>query len=233
MSSNKQPWLVIIAGPNGAGKTTFYENFLRYDPLFKNAPFVNLDNYAKELAGDENPDDYFFQAGREVNSKLNSLFENKQSCVYETTSSGRSHIKIMEEAKKRGYQIGTIFIGLSSVDLSHLRVQQRVEKGGHNVPVEDIERRYPKVIKNFPDMLARSDLAAVFDNSQKDPYKLIFLMDKYRFRIFYRYPHWVNEALKDRKTNKTFTFVNTKNVKKFDKEELYKLTNMIFSGNSI
>ena len=230
--SKKEHWLVVIAGPNGAGKSTFYNNILKSDPLFKNAPFVNLDNYAKEMAGsDGNPDDYFSQAGRKVIETIHSHFEKKKSFVYETTSSGTTHLRMMEAAKSKGYKIATIFIGLSRVELSHLRVKQRVGEGGHNVPAEDIERRYPKVIKNFPDMLARSDLAAVFDNSGKDPYKLIFLMDKYHFRIFYSYPRWVNTAMKGRKTSKGFIFLNANDLKKDTKmQQLKKITDELFKN---
>lgn len=228
--SKKQNWLVIIAGPNGAGKSTFYEKFLQKDPLFAKAPFVNLDNYAKEFAEDEggNPEEYLLQAGRTVRKNINENFKKNRSFVYETTASGLTHLRIMEEAKNHGYKVATIFIGLSKVELSHLRVAKRVDEGGHSVPTEDIERRYPRVIKNFPDMLARSDLAAVFDNSGKDPYKLIFLMDEYNFRIFYKYPRWVKEAIQDRKTSKNFILVSTSDLKKSKKEKIKRIVEDVF-----
>ena len=228
--SKKQNWLVIIAGPNGAGKSTFYEKFLQKDPLFAKAPFVNLDNYAKEFADDEggNPEEYLLQAGRTVRNNINENFKKNKSFVYETTASGLTHLRIMEEAKNHGYKVATIFIGLSKVELSHLRVAKRVDEGGHSVPTEDIERRYPRVIKNFPDMLARSDLAAVFDNSGKDPYKLIFLMDEYNFRIFYKYPRWVKEAIQDRKTSKNFILVSTSDLKKSKKEKIKRIVEDVF-----
>ena len=228
--SKKQNWLVIIAGPNGAGKSTFYESFLKKDPLFSKAPFVNLDNYAKDMADGGDPEDYLLQAGREVRKNINENFKQRRSFVYETTASGLTHLRIMEEAKEHGYKVATIFIGLSKVELSHLRVQKRVDEGGHNVPTEDIERRYPRVIKNFPDMLARSDLAAVFDNSGKDPYKLIFLMDEYNFRIFYKYPRWVSESIKDRKTTKNFILVSTSDVKKSKQDKLKKIVEDVFKN---
>ncbi|MBE6453866.1 MAG: hypothetical protein E7017_03150 [Alphaproteobacteria bacterium] len=226
--SKKENWLLIIAGPNGAGKSTFYETILRSDPLFKNAPFVNLDNYAKEFAGDGDPNDYMVLAGRKVRAEIANNFKQKKNFVYETTASGRTHLRIMEEAHKKGYKVGTVFIGLSKVELSHTRVQKRVNEGGHSVPPEDIERRYPRVIKNFPDMLARSDLAAVFDNSGRNPYKLIFLMDKYYFRVFYKYPRWVNNAMKERKTRKDFMFVNTDDIKKAQKSHLQEIALKLF-----
>ena len=228
--SKKQNWLVIIAGPNGAGKSTFYNNILRTDPLFKNAEYINLDEYAKELAGRDDPADYFIPAGRKVREKIDEKFQKNESFVYETTASGLSHLKIMDRARAQGYKVATVFIGLSRVELSHLRVQKRVNEGGHSVPAEDIERRYPKVIKNFPNMLARSDLAAVFDNSGSEPYKLIFLMDQYNFKIFYKYPKWVNEALKDRKTRKDFKFVNTNDLKENKSQQLKAITEMLFGS---
>ena len=230
--SKNQAYLVVIAGPNGAGKTTFYNKILCSDPLFKNIDFINLDNYAKELADNTggNPEDCFVNAGRMVKDNIRNHFDSHKSFVYETTASGQTHLKIMEEAKNRGYKIATIFIGLSKVELSHLRVQKRVQEGGHFVEPEDIERRYPRVIKNFPEMLSRSDLAAVFDNSGNEPYRLIFLMDKYHFRIFYKYPRWVNEAIKDRKTSKNFIFLNANKLKKQNKmEQLKQITDKLFN----
>ena len=56
MKKRKHPWMVIIAGPNGAGKSTFYDLVIKDDPLMKNAPFINMDNIAKEISEpDENP----------------------------------------------------------------------------------------------------------------------------------------------------------------------------------
>ena len=201
----RQPWLIVIAGPNGAGKSTFYDLVLKDDPLLKNAEFVNLDNKAKELAGsDGDVNDYMLDAGRYVVDKINGKIKNRESFIYETTASGGTHLKVMDNAAKNGFKVATVFIGLSNVVLSAARVNKRVKEGGHNVPYEDIIRRYPKIIKRFPDMLARSDVAAVFDNSTKNPYKLIFLMDDRAFRVFYKYPKWLDETVKKRKTRKEF-----------------------------
>ena len=57
--------MVIIAGPNGAGKSTFYDLVIKDDPLMKNAPFINMDNIAKEISEpDENPNDNMLSAGK-------------------------------------------------------------------------------------------------------------------------------------------------------------------------
>lgn len=221
-------WMVIIAGPNGAGKSTFYERVLKGDPLLKKAPSINMDNIAKEIANGDDPNKHLFDAGKIVISELEKKLKSKKSFIYETTSSGRLHLKYMDRAKKAGFKIATIFIGLSSVELSHLRVQQRVREGGHSVPAEDIERRYPNIIKNFPEMLKRSDVSAVFDNSSKTPFKLIFLMDESKLFIFRSYPQWVEGSLKERKTSKEIIRITSDKLKKMTPERISNMINCIF-----
>ncbi len=221
-------WMVIIAGPNGAGKSTFYEKVLKVDPLLKKAPSINMDNIAKEIANGDDPNKHLVDAGKIVIGELEKKLKSKKSFIYETTSSGRLHLKYMDRAQKAGFKIATIFIGLSSVELSHLRVQQRVREGGHNVPAEDIERRYPNIIKNFPEMLKRSDVSAVFDNSGKTPFKLIFLMDESKLFIFRSYPKWVEGSLKERKTSKEIIRITSDKLKKMTPERISNMINCIF-----
>ena len=150
--SKKHPWMVVIAGPNGAGKSTFYDLVIKDDPLMKNAPFINLDNIAKDMSEpDENPNDNMLAAGKVTYEEIEKNIENCRSFVYETTSSGRVHLRFMDAARAKGFKIATVFIGLSSQRLSYVRVQQRVSAGGHDVPLNDLNRRYPKIMKNFPD----------------------------------------------------------------------------------
>ena len=222
-------WMVIIAGPNGAGKSTFYEQILKEDPLFKKAAYLNLDNVAKEMAPEgEDPNKYMIEAGKVIISELEKKIKNKTSFIYETTSSGRVHLKYMDKAKEKGFKIATIFIGLANVELSHLRVQQRVANGGHNVPAKDIERRYPNVIQNFPDMLKKSDVSAVFDNSGKTPFKLIFLMDETKFFVFHNYPKWAEKSLKNRKTKKDMIHITNESFRKLPKEKISNMINCVF-----
>ena len=223
------PWMVMIAGPNGAGKSTFYKQVLQQDPFFKKVEFINLDNLAKEMAGEnEDPNNFMFPAGKIISESLSEKIKKKKSFIYETTASGVTHFKLLKAAKKQGFKITTIFIGLASAELSHLRVQQRVNEGGHNVPAEDIDRRYPKVIKNFPDLLKVSDVSAVFDNSGKTPFKLIFLMDESQFFIFHRYPNWLNKTLKERRTSKEMIHITGKKMKSLQQEKSDKIIRHIF-----
>ncbi|MBR5482480.1 MAG: AAA family ATPase [Alphaproteobacteria bacterium] len=226
-----KPWMIVIAGPNGAGKSTFYDQVLKDDPFFKKAEFINLDNEAKELAGEDGDvNDFMFEAGRNIRNRLREKMEKKQTFIYETTASGRTHLKLIEMAKEEGFNIASIFIGLSSAHLSYLRVQQRVRNGGHDVATDDIERRFPNIMKRFPDMLRLSDVSMAFDNSKKTPYELIFMMDERKLLVFHTYPKWMNTALKGRKTRKDMVHITKEDFLSMNDKKRMDMTKRIFKS---
>lgn len=132
--------LYIIAGANGSGKTTFA---LSYSHL-KNFHFINADEIAK--AYDLNDiDRYKVKAGKEFFRQLNDKLENSvDSFIIETTLSGKYLVQVIEKAKKYNFQIVLIYIFLENETENILRVKNRVLNGGHNVPTEDIRRRYTR-----------------------------------------------------------------------------------------
>ena len=119
----------------------------------------------------------------------------------------------MDTAKEKGFQIATVFIGLSRVELSHLRVQKRVNDGGHNVSEKDIERRFPRIMENLPDMIRKSDLSAIFDNSGKHPFELLCMTcDEKSYMI--KSHDWLKNALEGEDLPTMNLYQNLKNEKK-------------------
>ncbi|MBP5215321.1 MAG: AAA family ATPase [Alphaproteobacteria bacterium] len=224
------PWMIVVCGPNGAGKSTFYRDILSEDPFVKNAEFINLDNEAAEMAekSGKSVDEVMNEAGRKIIRRIDEKLENRQTFIYETTSSGRAHLNIMKKAKEHNFDIATVFIGLSSADLSVFRVKQRFMNGGHDVPIETIERRFPKIMNNFPDVLKVSDLSLAFDNSMESPFELIFIMDEKNLLIFQDYPQWLESALKGRKTSKEIIHISKEDIDFSNKENISILTERIF-----
>ena len=228
---SKDIWMVVIYGPNGAGKSTFYENFLKNDPFFKKVDFVNLDVEAAKLSGGtSDPDEVMLEAGRNIKNRIAEKMQKRETFIYETTSAGRSHFKFIKQAHELGYKVASIFIGLSSSELSLLRVKGRVENGGHDVPPEVIERRFPNIMKNFPEMLKISDISVAFDNSKKIPYELIFMMDNHKLLVFRSYPKWLNLALKDRKTRKEIVHVTKDEVAHMSSEKMQSVVKKVFDA---
>ena len=143
MNSNQKE-VIIIAGANGSGKTTFAKKLLE---AFK-YEFLNADEIAKRI----NPNDLTkvrIKAGKEFLSRVSTVIENRKNFVLETTLSGKYIEKIIEMLKHKGYIISIFFIFLESPEDCLNRIKQRVLKGGHDVPDEDVIRRYYRGKINF------------------------------------------------------------------------------------
>ena len=55
-------------------------------------------------------------------------------------------------------------MGLSSVDESLKRIANRVQKGGHDIPAEDVKRRFETRFKDIAAVLPYCDEAVFYDN---------------------------------------------------------------------
>lgn len=140
------PDLIIIAGANGVGKTTFARPYVAEYGF----DFLNADDIAKTLAdaGDPSP---MVAAGRVFFERLNQALDNQQSIVVETTLSGTYINKVAKRAKANGYKIKLIYIFIESPAACIERVKVRIAKGGHEVPEEDVKRRFYRSLSNFWD----------------------------------------------------------------------------------
>lgn len=63
--------------------------------------------------------------------------------------SGKYLIKIIDEAKKKAFNVTIIYLFLETNKENIYRVKNRVLKGGHDVPEVDIIRRYYRSRKLF------------------------------------------------------------------------------------
>lgn len=63
------------------------------------------------------------------------------------------------------------------METSIKRVAQRVAEGGHNVPEEDIRRRYTRSLINLPVALQQADRALIFDNSTQVGHRQVLTIE--------------------------------------------------------
>lgn len=113
--------LTIIAGPNGAGKSTF----TRATSEALQVPVIDPDGEARLLQPD-NPEAAALAGGRQAIKRARTYLANNQSFAVETTLSGNTYLRIMAEAKRKGWQVNLIYIGVDNVQTSIERVAQRV-----------------------------------------------------------------------------------------------------------
>lgn len=72
--------------------------------------------------------------------------------------------------RNEGYDVKLFFLKLASVELAIRRVRQRVREGGHNIPDEDIRRRFASGMRNFNELYCGIvDEWALYDNSGDVP----------------------------------------------------------------
>ena len=156
--------LYIIAGCNGAGKTT--ASFTVLPEMLECKEFVNADEIAKGLSPFQ-PETVSFESGRIMIKRINDLLVDGESFAFETTLATKSYKSKIKEAKVKGYRVTLLFFWLESISLAKDRVRSRVAEGGHNIPLEVIERRYIRGIQNlFNIFLSIVDRALIFDNSE-------------------------------------------------------------------
>ena len=135
------PTCWIIAGPNGAGKTTFA---LEYLPTVANCRnFINADLIAAGLSPLA-PETGLIAASRLFLKEIDAHIQARQGFAFETTLSGRSYLKLIKRLRKEDWRVELIYLALPSVEMSKLRVAERVVHGGHN-----IERRFPRSLHNL------------------------------------------------------------------------------------
>ena len=161
----RRPIIVVLAGPNGAGKTTFYEAHLKASGL----RFLNADVLAGELGIDA------YQAA-EVAAKLRQEFVSQgESFIFETVFSDPAGDKLtfLKQAAQQGYTVVVCFIGVADSDCSEERVAMRVSQGGHDVPTDKLNARFPRTMANLKRATRELPCVLAFDNDDlRTPFRL-------------------------------------------------------------
>src|SRR5215472_7963881 len=188
----RKPWLWLLAGPNGAGKST-YAPKVRADV----EEIVGPDEFAYRLVPAE-PEQAALRAGRLAVRRRNELLRERRSFAVETTISGHGHLALVNQARHDGWNIGVIYIGLASAELAIERVRERVRQGGHNVPPDDVLRRYHRSLHNLALIYEVAGRLIVIDNSSvQDPMRRALEVN--RGRVLFsrrRFPKWLGTALR-------------------------------------
>ncbi len=167
-----QPNVHIIAGPNGAGKTTFALDFLMKEVQVEQ--FVNADEIARGLSP-LSPERGAVRAGRIFLAEIARLAERRAEFAFETTFSGKTHLRFLRRWKEHGYRVHLCYLWPGAVELSLARVAERVRKGGHSVPEEDVRRRFTRSVRNFfQHYRSLADGCTIFNNQGETPVTIAY-----------------------------------------------------------
>lgn len=99
--------------------------------------------------------------------RMRELVRKGTSFAFETTCSGRSYLRLLQEWQALGWRVTVIYLWLPTPEHSLRRVAQRVRHGGHGIPEETIRRRYHAGLRNMVDLyLPLADYARIYDNEE-------------------------------------------------------------------
>jgi predicted ABC-type ATPase len=163
MSASRTPRIYVLAGVNGAGKSSIGGAAFR---AF-GADYYNPDEAARALRN-TNPGISATEANSEAWRQGRRLLERaiaeRLDFALETTLGGNTIVRLLAEAA-RGIEIHVWYAGLASPGLHLARVRSRVRRGGHDIPEQDVRRRYEHSRLNLVHLLPRLAALRVYDNS--------------------------------------------------------------------
>lgn len=182
------PTLTVIAGANGSGKSTLTKQFDR--PIL----LIDPDAIAKEL-NPLDPASAAIAAGRQALALSQQYIQSESSFIVETTFAGNTYIKLIREAKSRGWLVVLMYIGIDNPNMNVLRVADRVKLGGHDVSREDILRRYERSLANLNKAAKIVDKLILYDNSTDAGHQLLAVIEGDRTVVHtLELPSWVAKA---------------------------------------
>ena len=174
----------IIGGVNGVGKSSL-SGVLSAENTDLGI-IIDTDKLTAELGGDR------IKGGKLAIERIENCLKKGINFTQETTLSGVRTLKTIQKARELDYFIRLYYVGVSSSEESIKRIKNRVEKGGHNIAPQDVERRYSKRFEDLAKILPYCNEVRFFDNengfSEKAEYKNGSLITKGD-----SVPEWIKE----------------------------------------
>lgn len=146
----------IIGGVNGVGKSSFTGVLKEQDMDL--GIIVDVDKITAELGAGT------IAGGKAALKKINECIEKGVSFTQETTLSGRKTETTAKQVAELGYHVRLFYIGLDTAAESLVRIENRVRRGGHNIPENDVERRFAGRWEALAKVLPYCDEAEFYDN---------------------------------------------------------------------
>ncbi len=193
----------IVGGVNGVGKSSL-TGVLKAER--KDLGYIiDVNKIAHEHNGDS------LKAARIAIAKMELFLKNGITFTQETTLSGHVVEQIILKAKKSDYDIHLFYVGLGSAEESIKRIKNRVEKGGHDIPQEDVIRRYESRFDSLIKILPYCDEVKFYDNENRFDNIAEYRNGEIVFTSEYK-PDWLTELQELLSQNDSLVFEQEMNL---------------------
>ena len=176
----------IIGGVNGVGKSSF--TGVLKERSTDLGVIVDVDKITAELGGNA------LAGGKAALRKISECIDKGISFTQETTLSGRKTEATAKQVRDLGYHVRLFYIGLDTAEESLSRIANRVKRGGHDIPQDDVVRRFAGRWEAVAKVLPYCDEAEFYDNDNG-----FVLVAEYRNgelrTVGSRRPQWLMELL--------------------------------------
>ena len=172
----------LVAGLDGTGKSSLKGVLEGQNVLLGH--IIDADVIAKENNFDN------IKAGKKAIEEIDYCLDNNISFTQETTLAGHRTVRTIKQARKQGYFVTMYYVGLNSMEESINRIANRVRKGGHNIPSDDVKRRFDRRIKSLGSVLPLCDEVIFYDNENGFVKVAEIKNNKFQYLNGYK-PQWI------------------------------------------
>ena len=146
----------IIGGVNGVGKSSFTGVLKEHTTDL--GTIIDVDKITAELGSNT------LAGCKAALTKIRDCISRNISFTQETTLSGYKTEATAKQVKELGYHVRMFYVGLDTLDESLTRIQNRVRRGGHDIPRDDVTRRFSSRWEAVSKVLPYCDEAEFYDN---------------------------------------------------------------------
>ncbi len=136
-----EPTIYVLAGVNGSGKSSIGGAAITARGAYDYNPDTAAQELRKIHPNMTQPiaNSHAWTLGKDM---LEKAIKDKEIFAFETTLGGNTITSLLIHAAENGLKVKLWYAGLESVELNLARVKARVAYGGHDIPEEDIRKRW-------------------------------------------------------------------------------------------
>ena len=154
----------IFLGVQGSGKSTIYRRVNKQVDLGER---INQDAIVKKYNLNDDSLRDVIMAASIIYDRLKVCSVGEKSFNYETTIPSNALFKFINIAKQNGFEVRVCWVYLHTLDEHLQRIQQRVQKGGHDVHTPFVVSNFQNRFKYIEKIIELCDEVSFFDNTER------------------------------------------------------------------